>query len=145
MADRGIYLIPTFSVFTHHAAKGTHHEKVQAIDMQDHHIESLRLALKEGVKVVVGSDAGAWIHGNNAHELSCLVNSGMAPMDAISASTGLAAECLGLGNIVGTIEAGKQADLILVDKDPIKDITSLEKGRSIRMVMKDGEVYLHRK
>ncbi len=95
--------------------------------------------------MVAGCDAGAWVHGNNAHELSCLVRSGMTPLQAIVAATGHAAECLGLEAEIGTITPGKKADLILVDGDPLQDITILEKGRAVQLVMKDGVVYLDRR
>lgn len=75
----------------------------------------------------------------------------MSPLQAIVAATGHAAECLGLEAEVGTIAPGKRADLILVDGDPLQDITILEKGRAVRLVMlvmlvmKDGVVYLDRR
>ena len=100
------------------------------------------MALEAGVNVVAGSDAGAFAHGNNAHELTCLVRSGMTPMQAIIGATGLAARCLGLEADLGVVAPGKKADLILVDGDPLQDVAILEKGKAVCFVMKDGQVYL---
>ncbi len=142
MAEKNIYFIPTFSVFVHHAERGTPHESARAIDFRHHHVASLQLALEAGVNVVAGSDAGAFAHGNNAHELTCLVRSGMTPMQAIIGATGLAARCLGLEADLGVVAPGKKADLILVDGDPLQDVAILEKGKAVCFVMKDGQVYL---
>ncbi len=144
MADKNIFFVPTFSVFVHHSEKGRPHDKAAASDMRDHHVKSLHMALEAGVKVVAGTDEGGWVHGNNAHELTCLVNAGMTPMQALVAATGHAAECLGMDDEIGTVAAGKKADLVLVDGDPLTDISILEEGRSVVWVMKDGEVCLDR-
>ena len=99
------------------------------------------MALESGVKVVAGTDAGGWVHGNNAQEISCLVDAGMTPMQAIVAATGHASQCLGLDADIGTIAVGKKADLILVDGDPLRDVSGLEQGRIVKLVMKDGKVF----
>ena len=96
------------------------------------------------MKVVAGTDAGGWEHGNNAKELECLVEAGMTPMQAIVAGTGWAAECCGLEKDVGTVEAGKMADLVAVDGDPLRDITVLQDQSRIKLVMKEGKVYANR-
>ena len=140
MAEKDITFIPTFSVYTFHAERGTPHGRDRAAELGPHHVESLRLALEAGTRVVAGTDAGGWVHGNNAQELTCLVGSGMTPMQAIVAATGHAAQCLGLEATLGSVTPGKRADLILVDGDPLSDITILERGRRIKLVMKDGEV-----
>lgn len=142
MADKNIFYIPTFSVYLFHATQGTPHGKERAKSLSYHHLKSFELANKLGVKIVTGTDAGGWIHGNNAQEISCFVNAGMTPMEAIVSATGLAAECLGLDNETGTIQPGKRADLILVDGNPLTDISILERGKSVKFVMKSGEVYL---
>ena len=90
--------------------------------------------------MAAGSDEGGWEHGNNAHEISCLAEAGMTPMQAIVAATGAAAECLRLHDELGTVTPGKRADLVLVAGDPLQDVTILERGNSVRLVMKDGEV-----
>ena len=145
MADKGIFFTPTFSVFVHHAERGHPHGKAIALAFRDHQRRSLQMALEAGVKVAAGSDEGGWEHGNNAHEIKCLVEAGMTPMQAIVAATGTAAECLELEHDLGTIAPGKRADLILVDGDPLKDVSILEWGRAVRLVMKDGVVSVDRR
>ena len=100
------------------------------------------MALEAGVKVVAGTDAGGWVHGNNAQEITCLTSAGMSSSQAIVAATKNAAECIGLDKEIGTIEVGKKADLILVEGNPIDDVSILEKGSSVKFVMKDGQIYL---
>ena len=140
MVDKDIYFIPTFSVYVHHAAKGTPHGRARAAALKDHHVRSLQMALEAGVKVVAGTDEGGWEHGNNAHEILCLVEAGMTPMQAIVAATGHAAQCIGLDKEIGTIEAGKNADLVLVDGDPSRDVSVLERGKGVKLVMKGGDI-----
>ena len=145
MAERDIFFTPTFSVYTFHATRGTAHGRARAAALREHHVRSLEMALSHGVKVTAGTDEGGWMHGNNAHEISCLVEAGMTPMQAIVAATGHAAQCLGLEADVGTIAAGKKADLVLVRGNPLEDVTILEEGRSVRLVMKDGVVCADRR
>ena len=102
------------------------------------------MALAAGVRVVAGTDEGGWEHGNNAHEISCLVEAGMTPMQAVVAATGQAADCIGLASEIGTVEKGKKADIVLVDGDPLQDVTILERGKAVRFVMKDGSPYLNK-
>lgn len=141
MADKGIFFVPTFAVFTFHATVGTPHAQFEARDFRQRHIESVQKALVAGVKVVAGTDAGGWEHGNNAQELECLVEAGMTPMQALVAGTGWAAECCGLEKQVGTVEAGKFADLVVVDGDPLRDIKMLQDNTKIKLVMKEGKLY----
>ncbi len=141
MVDKDVYFIPTFSVYVHHASKGTPHGRARAAALKEHHVRSLQMALEAGVKVVAGTDEGGWEHGNNAHEILCLVEAGMTPMQAIVAATGHAAQCIGLDKEIGTIEAGKNADLVLVDGDPSRDVSVLERGKGVKLVMKGGIIY----
>ena len=145
MADNDIFFTPTFSVYTHHATKGTPHGKARAAELRDHHVKSLELAMAAGVKVVTGTDEGGWAHGNNVHEISLMVDAGMTPMQAIVAATSNAAQCIGLEDEIGHVEKGMQADLILVDGDPLEDVKLLEQGTGVQFVMKGGEVYLDRR
>ena len=145
MAERGTSLIPTFSVYVYHGQRGTPHGRQRAAELRDHHVKSLQMALEAGVRVVAGTDAGGWVHGNNAQELGCLVDAGMTPMQAIKAATGDAAACLGLETDLGTVEVGKRADLVLVEGDPLDDVTILEEGRAVMAVLKDGRVCLDRR
>jgi imidazolonepropionase-like amidohydrolase len=92
-----------------------------------------------GLKMVFGTDAVAGAHGRNVEELVCRVQAGgQAPMDAITSATSLAAEAMRMGNQIGTLAPGMQADLIAVQGDPSKDITAL---RRVMFVMKGGKVY----
>ena len=99
-----------------------------------------QLGLKtKGLKMVFGTDAVAGSHGRNFQELVYRVRKGgQAPMDAITSATSLAAQSLGLGDRVGTIAPGFEADLIAVDGDPLQDITALER---VSFVMKGGTIY----
>jgi imidazolonepropionase-like amidohydrolase len=101
---------------------------------------------KAGVKIAMGTDMGFEPHmGSNAAELEIYVKLGMKPMDAILTATRNAAEALGMGAKLGTLEAGKLADLIAVDGDPLADIGVLQHKKNIRIVMKEGRVYADRR
>jgi len=141
MAGEGVFFVPTFTVFNFHRTQGTPTAQEECRDFRQDHVESLQLALKAGVKVVAGTDAGGWGHGNNAEELECLVAAGMTPMQALVAGTGWASECCGLEKDVGIVERGKFADLVLVDGDPLSDITILQDKNRIKLVMKEGTIY----
>ena len=98
--------------------------------------ENFRKAHAAGVKMVYGTDAGIYPHGDNARQFATMVRYGMTPAQAIQAATINSAEALGRGD-VGVIEAGRYADLIAVDGDPTQDVTRLE---SVDFVMKGGAV-----
>lgn len=144
MAGEGIFFVPTFTVFNLHRTQGNPTAQEESRDFRQGHVESMQLALKAGVKVVAGTDAGGWGHGNNAEELECLVAAGMTPMQALVAGTGWASECCGLEKDVGTVERGKFADLVLVNGDPLSDITVLQDKNRIKLVMKEGTIYSNR-
>jgi imidazolonepropionase-like amidohydrolase len=95
-------------------------------------------AFKAGVKMAFGTDAGVYPHGDNAKQFFYMVKYGMTPAQAIRAATSSAADLIGRSKDVGSIEAGKFADIIAVAGDPIKDVTALE---SVSFVMKGGKVY----
>lgn len=95
-------------------------------------------AIQAGVKVAFGTDAGVYPHGLNAKEFSSLVSAGMTPLGAIQAATVNAADLMGWSDRVGTLQAGKFADIIAVDGDPLQDVRTLE---TVRFVMKGGKVY----
>jgi imidazolonepropionase-like amidohydrolase len=97
----------------------------------------LKRAFAAGLKVGFGTDAAVYPHGLNAHEFAVYVNLGMTPLQAIQTTTVNDADLLGWSNKVGTIDAGKWADIIAVDGDPLKDVTTLE---HVKFVMKGGEV-----
>jgi imidazolonepropionase-like amidohydrolase len=85
-----------------------------------------------------GTDAGVYPHGDNARQFFYMVKYGMTPAQAIRAATSSAADLIGRTQDVGTIEAGKYADIIAVDNDPLADVRALE---HVSFVMKGGVVY----
>ena len=99
--------------------------------------QSFTMAVKAGAKVVLGSDAGVYPHGMNGHQFSRMVRFGMTPMQAIKAATSLNAELFGTEADVGAIEAGRYADIVAVEGDPLADISILA---VVAFVMKGGEV-----
>jgi imidazolonepropionase-like amidohydrolase len=103
-------------------------------------LEMFRRALKvKGLKLVMGTDAGAGAHGQNAREIVYRVQrAGQPAMDAIVGATSLAAAALGLNDRIGSIAPGFEADLIVIDGDPIKDVTALQR---VVFVMKGGKIY----
>jgi imidazolonepropionase-like amidohydrolase len=98
--------------------------------------KSLRRAHAAGVKIAFGTDAGVSKHGRNADEFELMVEHGMTAAEAIRAATTGAADLLGVGERVGSLEVGKQADLIAVDGDPLADVRVLKK---VLLVMKGGQ------
>src|SRR6267378_3456766 len=98
---------------------------------------NLKRAFAAGLKVGFGTDAAVYPHGLNAHEFAVYVRLGMTPLQAIQTSTLNDADLLGWSNKVGTVEPGKWADVIAVDGDPLRDVTTLE---HVKFVMKGGTV-----
>ena len=94
-------------------------------------------AFASGVKVAFGTDAAVYPHGLNAHEFAVMVKLGLTPLQAIQAATINAADLLGWSGKVGTLEPGAWADIVAVDGDPLRDVTTLE---HVKFVMKGGEV-----
>jgi imidazolonepropionase-like amidohydrolase len=99
--------------------------------------KNLGHAFASGVKVAFGTDAAVYPHGLNAHEFAVYVKLGMTPAQAIQTATVNAADLLGWSDKVGSVEAGKWADLIAVDGDPLQDVTTLQQ---VKFVMKGGAV-----
>ena len=95
--------------------------------------------MKAGVKIVFGTDVGAFPHGTNNREFTYMVDYGMSPIEAIRSATTRAAELLRMENDIGTIAAGHFADLIAVDGDPLQNIEAIKR---VRFVMKGGEVFV---
>jgi imidazolonepropionase-like amidohydrolase len=143
MKQRGTFLVPTvyagYSVEKFGKSWGLPDkliEKAKAINAKKK--ESLQKAIAGGVKIAYGTDAGVFPHGQNAADFKLLVECGMTTMQAIRSATAMAAELIGQSEHIGSLQAGKFADLVAVTADPIKDISALEK---IPFVMKDGIVY----
>src|SRR5215469_1155728 len=98
---------------------------------------SFRHALRIGVKVGYGTDAGVYPHGMNAKDFAIMVRYGMSPVAALKSATSANAELLGLANQLGSIEEGKLADIVAMPGDALEDITATER---VSFVMKDGVV-----
>ena len=103
--------------------------------------DTFKRALTKKVKMIVGTDGGAGAHGRNAEELVYRVrDGGQPPMDAIVSATSLSAESLRMGDTIGSIARGMEADIIATDGNPLQDITAV---RRVVFVMKGGKVYRH--
>jgi imidazolonepropionase-like amidohydrolase len=95
-------------------------------------------AYKAGVKIAFGTDSGVSKHGDNAREFGYMVDAGMPPMEAILSATKAGADLIGASDKIGSIQAGRYADIIAVAGNPITDITEL---RRVTFVMKGGQVF----
>jgi len=100
--------------------------------------DNFRKAVKAGLKMSFGTDAGVCAYGENAKQFSWMVKYGMTPMQAIQSATSAAADLLGRSADLGSIKPGKYADIIAVSGDPLRDVSLLE---HVQFVMKDGKVY----
>jgi imidazolonepropionase-like amidohydrolase len=100
--------------------------------------ENFRQAVKAGVKMSFGTDAGVCPYDQSVKQFALMVKYGMTPMQAIQAATSSAADLLGHSDLVGSIKPGKYADMVAVSGDPLRDIRVLE---HVQFVMKDGKVY----
>ncbi len=145
MLKRGIYLVPTLvapqDVIDLAAARPgllPDYAVNKAREVMVAHRESFRRAVEAGVKVAMGTDTGVGPHGGNARELGLMVAHGMTPMQAIVASTQTAAELLRLDDHLGTVAAGKLADLMLVEGNPLDEIGIVADAERIGLVLKGG-------
>lgn len=100
--------------------------------------ETLAKAYKAGVKIAFGTDSGVSAHGDNGLEFALMVEAGMEPIETIITATKNAADLLGVTDTLGTLEAGKLADIVAVKGDPLTDIQLMQ---NIQFIMKDGVVY----
>ncbi len=140
----GAYLVPTLLAghtvvnMAKNSTTLTPAQAAKALDVGERMKVSFGNAVKNGVKVAFGTDSGVSHHGENAYEFKLMVEAGMAPADAIKAATVNAADLLDRGNRIGTLEAGKDADIIAVAKSPIEDVTELSR---VQFVMRRGTVH----
>jgi imidazolonepropionase-like amidohydrolase len=151
MMKNGTYLVPTLTAPDVIVTKGRDFGMPDwYIERMQPHLESqirsFKMALQKGVKIATGTDAGfnAILHGTNASELQYLVRHGMTPMQAIVAATSSSAALLRKQNLLGTIEPGKLADVIVVDGNPLQDISTLQDKDKITLVIKEGAIQVNR-
>jgi imidazolonepropionase-like amidohydrolase len=139
MVAKGIYYVPTIFV-GEYVAQGRAEEGAPVwVKMLKIHEETFRRAMKAGVKIAFGTDAGGFDWKvNPAKEFSSMVKFGMTPSQSIHSATVTASELLGMQDKIGTLEPGKLADIVAVPGDPLADISILEK---VDFVMKAGTVY----
>ena len=104
--------------------------------------QTLSKAVSSGVRVAFGTDAGVFAHGRNAGEFALLVEAGMTPANALRAATTVNADLLGVADKLGSLEAGKLADVVAVPGDPLQDI---RRAGQVFFVMKEGVVYRNEK
>jgi imidazolonepropionase-like amidohydrolase len=144
MAEKGTFFVPTLAGL-HHIREAGPDSGIPAFMMdmavrgRDSHLQGFRGAREAGVRIAAGNDGGGPFNraDNLAAELECLVEAGMSPLEALAAAQATAAELLQLRDEVGTVEAGKSADLVVVDGDPSVDITAV---RRVSMVFKAGRL-----
>jgi len=149
MLDHNVYFVPTLCLVEVYkkAMERPYDMPPWRLKKQEECIEampkSFMMAYKAGVKIAAGTDyfgPPMRAHGDNADEAITLAKYGMKPMDAILAATRNAAECTGVLNVTGTVEAGKFADIVGVEGNPLENMTALKK---VRFVMKEGKVYVN--
>jgi imidazolonepropionase-like amidohydrolase len=143
MLEHGSYLVPTLvaplGVIRAAEAGAAIPDAIllKATEVVEVHRDSIRRAAAAGVKIAMGTDAGVVPHGTNLEELQLMADVGMSPEEVLVATTKTAAELMGLGRQLGTIEAGKRADLVVVSGDPFefRDLSS-----RIERVYQDGRL-----
>ncbi|HEY2467968.1 MAG TPA: amidohydrolase family protein [Terracidiphilus sp.] len=141
MKKRGTYLVPTLYLEDWMVQSGHlppfYHQKM--VDVSAVAKQNIKRAMQAGVKIALGTDAAVYPHGLNAHELDVYVNQlGMSPLVALQTTTINAADLMGWTAKTGTLEPGKWADIIGVDKNPLDDVRVLQ---DVQFVMKGGIVY----
>src|SRR5438270_5248107 len=142
MKEHGTYLVPTLYLAdwmrenaTRIGLPAMYAEKMKSVTAVSR--QNVGKAMQAGVKIAFGTDAAVYPHGLNAHEFAVYVQLGMTPLQAIQTATINAADLLGWSDRIGTIEAGKFADIVAVNGDPTKDVTLLQNPT---FVMKGGSV-----
>jgi imidazolonepropionase-like amidohydrolase len=143
MKERGTYLVPTLLAGEYVTGRATARHYPAAIQAKANAAIAVRAvmfkkALKTGVKIAFGTDSSVSPHGINAQEFGLMVDLGMKPAAALRAATASAADLLGLGQTIGTLQPGKAADVIAVPGNPLADIHVMEK---VKFVMKGGQVF----
>jgi imidazolonepropionase-like amidohydrolase len=139
MVKRGTWYCPMFFVLDYHREL-IHVLKVRPIAEHTYQqtAESFRKAVKAGVRICMGTDQG-YESGVQGFEMTQYVKNGMSPMQAIVTSTKRSAEAMRMDHLVGTLEPGKEADLLVLDRDPLADISVLGDPANLRLVMQAGK------
>lgn len=146
MKQYGVYMVPTLSALATTAAcrpgcgiPESALEKAKA--MTKRHKASFKQAYESGMFIAMGTDAGTPFnfHGENAQELERMVALGMSPMDAILTSSARAAKLIGFHESVGTLAKGMEADLVILNRNPLRNIEVLRDRETIVGVMKAGK------
>jgi imidazolonepropionase-like amidohydrolase len=152
MVDQGTFLCPTLSPEARAHDLGLRPADPSLVAWQDRArsvmYETVNRAHRAGITIVSGSDAAmpGVTHGHGgAYEIAELVKAGLPPMDAIVAATSAAARCLDFDKDIGTVEAGKYADFVLVDGDPLADISVLQDLTRVPVVIKGGRIAFDRR
>ncbi|MBV6425269.1 MAG: hypothetical protein NAOJABEB_03085 [Steroidobacteraceae bacterium] len=146
MKANGTYLVPTLLAGETTMAQARSASwmspavRQKALDVGPHMIDAARRAHDAGVKVAFGTDSSVSRHGENAREFALMLKAGFSPIEAIRAATTAGAAHNRLADQIGSLAAGKAADLIAVRSDPLQDITELER---VTFVMKGGRVVKH--
>ena len=145
MTRHGVFMVPTLSALATTADNGLgcgipSSVVTKARNMRARHESSFKKAHRAGIRIALGTDAGTPFnyHGDNAQELDRMVALGLTPLEAIHTATAEAAELLGIQDKVGTLEKSKQADLILVEGNPLKKISLLQRPDRFVGVMQAG-------
>lgn len=139
MAKHGVYFCPTLHVYS--AEPGLERHGIEFMNqIRARHKQAFQMALKAGVNIVFGTDAGGFPHGQNAHEFKVMVGFGMSPLEAVRSATVRAAEMLRKQAELGLVAPGHFADLIAVDGNPLEDIEAMLR---VRFVMKGGVIFKH--
>jgi imidazolonepropionase-like amidohydrolase len=146
MKEKGTYLVPTlylsdWFIENYQRMRVPEFMVAKAKVVMPAARQNIARAFKAGVKVAFGTDAAVYPHGMNAREFAVMVKLGLTPMQSIQAATVNAADLLGWSDRVGSIEAGRLADIVAVSGDPLADVTTLE---HITFVMKGGQVVVKR-
>lgn len=145
MKKHGTYLVPTMlvaqtvvDIAKNHPEQLNPSSAAKALSVGPRIRDNLARAYKSGVKIAFGTDQGLAPHGTNAKEFALMVGAGMTPADAIWAATHNAADLIGDSRDIGSVQAGRYADIVAVSGDPLADVTELER---VQFVMKGGKVY----
>jgi len=138
MAERGIVLVPTLCLFPliEELERLPRWMRERAKALGEEAGRTVQAAKSAGVQMAMGADAGP--HGENARELVLLVEAGLSPMEGIVAATSVGARTCALQDELGTVEAGKAADLLVLDGDPLADVRILTRPERRWLVLKDG-------